>query len=900
MSSGNQKLAFGIEPSGGEGSRSAFMPQSGRRRRWDAASQALVGLALLAGPSISWAQCSGEFSEELTLDWNSLVPGLTAGSNYSGTATIAASQGNVTVNISMINTGVWTGSQPRPGVLPNGYLALGSNFSADAGQQLTVSLNFENTNGDPLPVENIEFTAFDIDSINAIFAFLGRYRDRLILSAGTWSTSSSNLTVSGVTVTTATAGSPNCPGLDTTDLDCRAAASTGTGAPITSFTLTYNNNPPPPSNGNPEPYQEVAITDVTFCVDPATVPVTIGSVEARQEGSDLAVEWYTTMEKANAGFNLYGNVGGAWTRLNANLIPSHLVDAEEPQHYTQLFPAIATDRILIEDLDIRGRPQRHGPFEVGRRHGAEPQGQRVDVAAIGRANDAESGGTLAPLVARAALINSAAFTAAGGATSGRLLVTQSGIQRLSHGELLAAGVDLTGVLPSLIGIADAGRAVPRYVDDANANGVFDAGDAIEFVGEVALTLYSNTNVYVLTSDGTKVVEASSKTLAGSGNVSASHSGVYRAFPDNRYSASAPLGSIPWYDVLIRASGAPTLLWRTFDLPDLDTSSITEASLEVDLWGLSDFPGTDDHHVIVQLNGVAVAKGRFDGLTLNRIQARLDPAVLRTKGNELAISLPFDTGNTFDFVGLDGFQVSYPAHARTQAGRWSGELAAGGPDLAVGGISDCDRLHLWGQLGTARPYRVVGASTSGTDLGCAVVLPSRPANAVHYWLAEAGATHSPEVRAEVPAPTRRTYLRTQYLIVTHPLFADALGDLVALQQSRGLRTQVVTTDAIYAAYSDHQRDSDAIQRFIRESAGRPGSRLKYLLIVGGDVPDYFNVRGAESLSFVPTRYAKVGDLINFAPTDVPYGDVDGDGLPDLPAGRLIVRTIEESSKRSSVS
>ncbi len=44
--------------------------------------------------------------------------------------------------------------------------------------------------------------------------------------------------------------------------------------------------------------------------------------------------------------------------------------------------------------------------------------------------------------------------------------------------------------------------------------------------------------------------------------------------------------------------------------------------------------------------------------------------------------------------------------------------------------------------------------------------------------------------------------------------------------------------------------------------------------------------------MPTRYAKVGDLINFAPTDVPYGDLDADGLPDIPAGRLIARTIPE--------
>ena len=104
--------------------------------------------------------------------------------------------------------------------------------------------------------------------------------------------------------------------------------------------------------------------------------------------------------------------------------------------------------------------------------------------------------------------------------------------------------------------------------------------------------------------------------------------------------------------------------------------------------------------------------------------------------------------------------------------------------------------------------------------------------------------------------------------------------------------MVTTDAIYAAYSDHRRDADALQTFIRNSAARSASRLRYLLLVGGDTPDYFDVRGAQALTLVPTRYAKVGDLMHFAPTDVPYGDLDADGLPDIPTGRLIVRTIPE--------
>ena len=222
-------------------------------------------------------------------------------------------------------------------------------------------------------------------------------------------------------------------------------------------------------------------------------------------------------------------------------------------------------------------------------------------------------------------------------------MTRPGIQRVTHAELLDAGVDLTGKPVSEIGIADNGRAVSRYVDDANGNEVFDAGDAIEFVGDVELTLYSDANLYVLTSDGSKVADARELAPSARGDAARTYTASYRAYPDNRYSASAPVGSIPWYDGLVRAIGKPSQLARTFDLPDLDAAASAGATLTVDLWGLSDLPGADDHHAVVSLNGVEIADTRFDGLVLDRVSVDLDPGILRAAGNELVVYLPFDIG-----------------------------------------------------------------------------------------------------------------------------------------------------------------------------------------------------------------------------------------------------------------
>ena len=429
----------------------------------------------------------------------------------------------------------------------------------------------------------------------------------------------------------------------------------------------------------------------------------------------------------------------------------------------------------------------------------------------------------------------------------------------------------------------------RHIDDTNNNGVFDSGDAIEFVGTVEKTLYSKANVYVLTSDGSKVAVAESRPLNNKNGVANTYRASYSAYPDNQYSASAPVGSIPWYDALLRG---PTVLTRTFDLPDLNSSSLAAgATLTVDLWGLSDLPGPNDHHVVVYLNGGdPVADTLFDGLVGKQLRIAVDTSKLKAAGNTLELRLPFDSGYLFDFVGLDGFRLDYPAFTQANTGLWSGEIPGGGPGFEIGNLADCTGLHVWAQQRN-QFYRATELQTIASGGSCSVILPAHRGQTLRYWLAATGSTQKPSVQAGVPEGIKRTAKKTEYLMISHPLFASSLNHLIGLQQGRGLQAEVVTTDAIYAAYSDHQRDAEAIQAFIRESA-RQGGKLRYVLIVGGDNYDYFNAYGHEALAFVPTRYAKVGDLIHFAPTDVLYGDVDGDGIPDLPVGRLIIRTLPE--------
>ena len=131
-----------------------------------------------------------------------------------------------------------------------------------------------------------------------------------------------------------------------------------------------------------------------------------------------------------------------------------------------------------------------------------------------------------------------------------------------------------------------------------------------------------------------------------------------------------------------------------------------------------------------------------------------------------------------------------------------------------------------------------------------------------------------------------------LVIAHPSFSQAIAPLISQRRAQGLRTELLTTSSIYQAQRAAYPDAQSIVGYLR-SLSRRGARPRYLLLVGGDSYDYDNVLGLGSLSFVPTGYARTSEFVGHAPTDMPYADLDLDGLPEVAVGRWPVRTRRRS-------
>lgn len=601
-----------------------------------------------------------------------------------------------------------------------------------------------------------------------------------------------------------------------------------------------------------------------FCnLQISATPVSLAAFSSQRRGDRVSVEWSTASESGTVGFNLYEAGEDGWRRLNDQPLPARGIDSTAPQHYRFAAAGVKGDSLAIEDLTADGSSHMHGPFAVGTSFGARPQPEAIDWEAI-----------RAPQAGRVA-----AAARGGGADAVELLVEEDGIYRISHESLAAAGFDLSGARADHLALTNSGQAVPLRVGGPAR---FGAGSYVEFYGTALDTLYTGVNVYTLTVAPGQGVPMATDPAAASGVPASFYLAESRVARQRVYSFGTP-GDDPWYDTAMLTYAGPRS-W-SFDLEvEGYLPGAAPAELWVDYWGSTSWPRDPDHHLAIALNGVPLAEDLFDGRVERSLSLPLPEGLLVEGTNELTVELPGDLGVSFDLINLEGFGVRYPRAFTARGDALA--FAGSGASFRVGGLTSGDVVAY--RLDGGQPTRLAGVSTLPDGGGFAALVPGS-AGAAEYRVTTTDGLLTPGLRAHRSAGNLLRG-RADYLVISHRDFLDALAPLVTLHESEGLKVRVVDVDDVYADYGHGIVGPGAISDYIADSAERSGTR--YVLLVGGDTYDYRNYLGTGSVSFIPSYYADTGVVVTHAPADPIFGDLDGDGVPELAVGRLPVRTVAE--------
>lgn len=477
-----------------------------------------------------------------------------------------------------------------------------------------------------------------------------------------------------------------------------------------------------------------------------------------------------------------------------------------------------------------------------------------------------------------------------------LKTLEFGVHEVTYQALAEYGADVAGEAVADLALMNQGEAVQIQVTGSDADAlVFGKGSVIRFIAKPMDTLYTDTNVYTLRSESSSAQRMTVDNRAiPRGASAASYLATKRFSPQTQYSFTSPDQADPWYAKRIVAVGAPQSERMSMTLDDVapgGNSGSSKAKLSVSVWGSTDLAGAaDDHSVAVSFNGRQVAAKTFDGLDQATVNTELD--VVKNGSNTVTVTLPMDTGYGFDAVNLNSVEVKYPRKFIAQDNRL--DFASTSRLFRISGFDPKSLPNRQDDL------LVVREDSQGLSLmtntralcrgTCLVTLPGSGASAYYYVTAKS-AVHRPEIDA-LPVEQDITSDQAHYLIISHPDFIGSDGnnlleDLAAEMASEMGSAKVVDVEAIYAQFGNHLFDPSAIQDYIRYAATNLGTQ--YVVLVGGDIYDYRNFENDDATSFIPSIYAAAGNSITFAPVDAKYVDFNDDNVPDLPIGRLPVRT-----------
>ncbi|MBI5963814.1 MAG: hypothetical protein HY863_10100, partial [Chloroflexi bacterium] len=464
-------------------------------------------------------------------------------------------------------------------------------------------------------------------------------------------------------------------------------------------------------------------------------------------------------------------------------------------------------------------------------------------------------------------------------TSLNLKVNQTGLYRVSYEMLRDAGLNWAGIASSRITLTNRGVELPIYMQSGS---LFGPGSYIEFYGQALDTIYTDANIYTLqlTRKAVGRISVDNRLPVKGAIPSAAYTETLKVNNQRAYANYAP-GADAWYDTEMLTLTTPKNWSFPFQVDGLNVAAPSQ--LELVIWGVTDWPQALDHHLQVSLNGVPLADEIFDGLVEKNLKLNLPAAVLREGANTLQLTLPGDTGVEAEVVTLDKFNVTYQRAFQAKDGRLTftetGKVFKvtnlPGRNVVVYRIDNNGAVKL-GQV----QVRANGSTFTATFAGT-----STPAT---YLVTTTEALYSPSFEA---ARQRVNLNRpSQYLIISHPNFISGIQPLVQAHQAQGLTVSVVDVNDLYAQYSYGVFDPQAIQKYIAYAVKNLGTQ--YVLLVGGDTYDYRNYLGVNSISFIPSLYAKTGSIANFVPADPLYADINQDNAPDLAIGRFPVRNANE--------
>jgi hypothetical protein len=621
-------------------------------------------------------------------------------------------------------------------------------------------------------------------------------------------------------------------------------------------------------------------SEFSSCSGPTAIQLVNCTATAYDGGALL--EWRTAYEVDNLGFNIFREENGNRVRVNKQLIagsallvgPSTRLGAGYSYAWKD---ATATGRNAVywlEDVALNGGSTWHGPVI---NQGSEVRSQKSDVSQSAMLG--EIGGvpkdTSSRLEARAPIeFNTARVqsqVALASQPAVKIGVTHEGWYRVTQPELAAIGFD-TRVNPRMIQLFVDGRELPIILQGED-DGSFDPADAIEFYGIGIDSPFSDSRVYWLIGGDRPGLRVIATKLEGVPLSSQSFTATVERRDRIVYFSALRNGEKEnFFGAVIAANPVEQRL----TLSHLARTSESDAELEIALQGVT----YTSHRVNIELNGAWVGELTFNGQSHGTLRVNVAQSLLREGENIVRLST---VGGQSDVSLVDYVRVSYQ-HTYTADSDSLKLTATGREQIIVDGFTS-KTIRVFDVTDANSPQELIGDIRQAKN-GYGVSFSS-PREGQRAILCISRETRPASLALNLQSSLHS--LNASYVIITRRDFLDSLNPLIALRQRQGLRTVTIDIEDIYDEFSFGQKTPYAVREFLAQATNWK-KKARFVLFAGDASLDPRNYLGLGDSDLVPTKLIDT-DFMETSSDDW-FTDFNGDGVADIPTGRLPARSPEE--------
>ncbi|HJQ27060.1 MAG TPA: C25 family cysteine peptidase [Blastocatellia bacterium] len=627
-----------------------------------------------------------------------------------------------------------------------------------------------------------------------------------------------------------------------------------------------------------------------WCLEFLSTPTAVKLDTFSASGYDggVLVEWQTGFEVDNLGFNLYRDDAGRRVPVNPQMIigsaltvtQGTAIGAGGAYVWWDAAPQGKLTPYWLEAVDLNGCSTWHGPVSPTSGKGPPPADKLKRALLLsqpgkttGRSAVVESKATL-PVPLPGAVPAAFAFAAQAAV---KLYIRSEGFYSLTQSDLVAAGLDAKLDPRKLQLYADGQQQPIRVVGEAD--GRFDAGDAIEFYGVGLDAPATDTRVYWLvagTGNGQRI--AAIKAPASLGGGGSFPCKIERRDRTIYFPALRNGDAENFFGAVI--SGQP--LEQALTLAHRDAAATT-ATLEVALQGVN----LAAHQVNVRVNGAVLGQVVFSG-EARGVASFAVPASLLSEGQNTVTLAPQAAAGDVSLV--DYLRLTY-AHTLEADNNLLKLTAAAGQRLTVGGFSS-ERIRAFDITDPAAVQELLG-QVERQGAGYAVSLIPQGSGQRTLLVLTAEQIKSTRAAANLLSSWGKPANGADLVIITARALMAAIEPLRSARQRQGLSVAVIDVEDLYDEFSFGEKTPQAIKDFLTYAKTTWKKAPRFALLVGEASYDPKNYLGLGDADLVPTRL--VDTTFMEAASDDWFADLNSDGLAELALGRLPARSPEEAGR-----